>query len=71
MRMLDITKAEKEFGLRVKVSMEEGLERTRDWYRAHKGLFSAGYKPMMIIYQGWPGNFRDMEGIGDALSSSR
>jgi len=31
-RMLDISKAEKEFGFRAKTSLEEGLRRTIDWY---------------------------------------
>jgi GDP-L-fucose synthase len=34
-RLLDISKAEKEFGFRAKVGFEEGLRRTIEWYRAH------------------------------------
>ena len=41
-RMLDITKAEKEFGFKAKVSLEEGLKRTIDWFKANKDAFSAG-----------------------------
>jgi GDP-L-fucose synthase len=40
-RMLDVTKAEKQFGFRAKVSLEGGLKRTIDWYRANKGPISA------------------------------
>lgn len=32
-RSLDISRAEKEFGFKAKVSFEEGLKRTIDWYR--------------------------------------
>ena len=31
-RMLDISRAEKEFGFRAKTSFEEGLRKTIDWY---------------------------------------
>lgn len=31
-RMLDVTRAEKEFGFKAKVGFEEGLKRTIDWY---------------------------------------
>jgi GDP-L-fucose synthase len=31
-RMLDVFKAEKEFGFRAKISLEEGLKKTIDWY---------------------------------------
>jgi GDP-L-fucose synthase len=31
-RMLDTTRASKEFGFKAKVSLEEGLKRTIDWY---------------------------------------
>ena len=41
-RMLDVTKAEKEFGFRAKVSLKEGLKRTIDWFMANKDAFSAG-----------------------------
>ena len=34
-RMLDVSKAEKEFGFRAKVSLEEGLRRTIEWYQVH------------------------------------
>jgi GDP-L-fucose synthase len=32
-RMLDVTRAEKEFGFRAKVGIEDGLRRTIEWYR--------------------------------------
>ena len=35
-RMLDISKAEKEFGFRAKTSFEEGLKKTIDWYLKNK-----------------------------------
>ena len=31
-RMLDVTRAEKEFGFRAKTYFEEGLKKTIDWY---------------------------------------
>ncbi len=31
-RMLDVSRAEKEFGFRAKVGFEEGLKRTVEWY---------------------------------------
>jgi nucleoside-diphosphate-sugar epimerase len=31
-RMLDITKAEREFGFRAKTCLEEGLRKTINWY---------------------------------------
>jgi GDP-L-fucose synthase len=34
-RMLDVSRAEKEFGFRAKVGFEEGLKKTIDWYCAH------------------------------------
>jgi GDP-L-fucose synthase len=34
-RLLDISKAEKEFGFRAKVGFEEGLRRTIAWYQLH------------------------------------
>jgi GDP-L-fucose synthase len=34
-RLLDISKAEKEFGFRAKVGFEEGLGRTIAWYQLH------------------------------------
>jgi GDP-L-fucose synthase len=34
-RLLDVSKAEKEFGFRAKVSLEEGLRRTIEWYQVH------------------------------------
>jgi GDP-L-fucose synthase len=37
-RMLDTSRAEKEFGSRAKTSFEEGLERTINWYLKHKGF---------------------------------
>ncbi len=41
-RMLDVSKAEREFRFRAKVSLKEGLKRTLDWYRVNKGPFSKG-----------------------------
>lgn len=35
-RMLDVTNAQKEFGFRAKVNLEEGLKRTIKWYENHK-----------------------------------
>lgn len=35
-RMLDTSRAEKEFGFRSMVSLEEGLKKTIDWYRNNK-----------------------------------
>jgi GDP-L-fucose synthase len=35
-RMLDASRAEKEFGFRSMVSLEEGLKKTIDWYRNNK-----------------------------------
>ena len=32
-RMLDTSKAEKEFGFKAKTSLEEGLRKTIEWYR--------------------------------------
>jgi len=32
-RMLDITRAEKEFGFKAKIGIDEGLQRTVEWYR--------------------------------------
>lgn len=32
-RMLDITRAEKEFGFKAKIGIDEGIKRTIDWYR--------------------------------------
>lgn len=37
-RMLDVSKAEKEFGFRAKTSFEEGLKRTIEWYVGEKGI---------------------------------
>jgi GDP-L-fucose synthase len=31
-RMLDVSKAEKEFGFRANTNFEEGLKKTIDWY---------------------------------------
>ena len=36
-RCLDVTRAEKEFGFRARTSFEEGLKRTIEFYRAHRG----------------------------------
>jgi len=41
-RMLDVTKAEIEFGFRARVSLEEGLKKTTDWYKVNRDSFSAG-----------------------------
>lgn len=35
-RMLDVTRAEKEFGFRAKTYFEEGLKKTIDWYISTK-----------------------------------
>lgn len=35
-RKLDVSKAKKEFGVETKVSFEEGLKKTVDWYRKNK-----------------------------------
>jgi GDP-L-fucose synthase len=35
-RMLDVTKAEREFGFRAKVGLEEGLRETIEWYISNK-----------------------------------
>ncbi|MFX0136763.1 MAG: NAD-dependent epimerase/dehydratase family protein, partial [Candidatus Hodarchaeota archaeon] len=35
-RMLDVSKAEKEFGFRAKTNFEQGLKRTVDWYMLNK-----------------------------------
>jgi GDP-L-fucose synthase len=36
-RMLDVSRAEKEFGFKAKIGFEEGLKRTIDWYRNNLG----------------------------------
>jgi GDP-L-fucose synthase len=36
-RMLNTSKAEKEFGFKAKMTLEEGLRRTIDWYRQNRG----------------------------------
>jgi len=36
-RMLNTSKAEKEFGFKAKMSLEEGLRRTIDWYKENRG----------------------------------
>ncbi len=36
-RMLNTSKAEREFGFKAKVSLEEGLRRTIDWYKENRG----------------------------------
>ena len=36
-RMLDTTKAQKEFGFRASVGLEDGLKRTIEWYRKARG----------------------------------
>jgi len=35
-RMLDVSRAEKEFGFRAMTSFEEGLKKTIEWYRDKK-----------------------------------
>ncbi len=35
-RMLDTSKASKEFDFKAKTSLEEGLKRTIEWYRGHQ-----------------------------------
>ena len=35
-RMLDTSKAEKEFGFKSKINFEEGLKKTIDWYKKEK-----------------------------------
>lgn len=35
-RCLDTTKAEKEFGFKAKTTLEEGLKKTIEWYKAHR-----------------------------------
>jgi len=37
-RMLDISKAKREFGFEAKTDFREGLRRTIDWYKEHRGL---------------------------------
>jgi GDP-L-fucose synthase len=39
-RMLDVTRATREFGFRARVNLKEGLKRTIDWYRDNRGSFS-------------------------------
>jgi GDP-L-fucose synthase len=41
-RLLDVSKAEKEFGFRAKVGFEEGLRRTMEWYTAHASTIRGG-----------------------------
>ena len=40
-RRLDITRAEKEFGFKAKVTLEEGLKKTIEWYK-NEILFKGG-----------------------------
>ena len=35
-RMLEVSRAEKEFGFKAKTSFEEGLRKTIDWYLSNK-----------------------------------
>jgi len=35
-RCLDVSRAEKYFGFRARVTFEEGLQKTIDWYRSTK-----------------------------------
>jgi GDP-L-fucose synthase len=37
--MLDTTRAFKEFGFRAKITFEEGLKKTIDWYRQSSPSF--------------------------------
>jgi GDP-L-fucose synthase len=39
-RMLDTTRAEKEFGFKEKTSLEEGIKKTVDWYLGKLGTGS-------------------------------
>jgi len=39
-RMLDTTRAEKEFGFRAKTTFEEGLKKTIEWYMVNKALLA-------------------------------
>jgi GDP-L-fucose synthase len=39
-RCLDVTRAQKEFGFKAKVSFEEGLKKTIQWYTRQRGLSS-------------------------------
>ena len=32
-RVVDISKAKKEFGFKIKTSMENGIKKTIDWYK--------------------------------------
>jgi len=41
-RLLDVSKAEKEFGFRAKVGLEGGLRRTIAWYKVHSSAVHAG-----------------------------
>jgi GDP-L-fucose synthase len=36
-RMLDVSRAEEEFGFRAKTPFEEGLQKTIDWYVKSRG----------------------------------
>jgi GDP-L-fucose synthase len=38
--MLDISKADKEFGFKAKASLEEGLKKTIEWYLSTKQIKS-------------------------------
>ncbi len=40
-RLLDISRAEKEFGFRARTGFEEGLTRTVEWYRGHRRSHSS------------------------------
>ena len=37
-RCLDVTRAEREFGFHARTGFEEGLKRTIEWYRQHRGI---------------------------------
>lgn len=43
-RCLDVTKAKKEFGFEARVSFEEGLRKTIEWYRKERGYVSGTVK---------------------------
>ena len=36
-RILDVSRAEREFGFKAKTGFEEGLKKTIDWYTKQKG----------------------------------
>jgi len=42
-RVLDVSRAERLFGFRARVSLEEGLRRTIDWFRTHRATARLDY----------------------------